>query len=212
MPIRGPVPRTRAEKQSARRDAILEAALDEFCEKGFSATRVEAIARRADVGKGTIYLNFQDKEALFQELIRSRLGSHILRLERARPEPGQSMRDTIEAAIAPLLQQIRTRRVGNLLRLMIAEAPAFPSSPSSIIARSSTERCAPLKHSREKQWREVSLRATNSSVFPRSSAPACCSHSFGRSFSTRSRHSIRKRYSRLISILFSVGIVRVSAA
>lgn len=112
--------------QSARRDAILEAALDEFCEKGFSATRVEDVARRADVGKGTIYLNFQDKEALFQELIKSRLGSHILRLESARPGPSQSMRDTMEAAITPLLQQIRTTRVGDLLRLMIAESARFP--------------------------------------------------------------------------------------
>jgi AcrR family transcriptional regulator len=119
--------RTRAEKKSARRDAILEAALDEFCERGFAATRIEDVARRAEVAKGTIYLNFTDKEALFQELIRSRLGHHVLRLENARPQPGQSMRETLEAALVPLLRQIRTTRMGDLLRLMIAESGRFPN-------------------------------------------------------------------------------------
>ena len=71
----------RAEKSAVRRAAILKAALDEFCEKGFAATRVEDVAARAGVAKGKIYLNFKDKQALFEELIRSTLGAHIARVE-----------------------------------------------------------------------------------------------------------------------------------
>ena len=44
----------RADKRAARRAAILEAALDEFCKRGFAATRVQDVAARASVAKGTI--------------------------------------------------------------------------------------------------------------------------------------------------------------
>src|ERR1700756_3004283 len=53
-----------------RREAILAAALDEFSARGFAAARLDDVARRAGVAKGTIYLYFRDKEALFQELVR----------------------------------------------------------------------------------------------------------------------------------------------
>src|SRR5438034_8217042 len=68
-------------KAAARRDAILDAALDEFSARGFAATRLDDVARRADVAKGTIYLHFRDKEALFQELIRSVLSPLVGTLE-----------------------------------------------------------------------------------------------------------------------------------
>ena len=60
----------RLQRSAARREAILAAALDEFSAQGFAAARLDDVARRAGVAKGTIYLHFRDKEALFQELIR----------------------------------------------------------------------------------------------------------------------------------------------
>ena len=63
----------RAAKTAARRDAILEAALDEFSARGFAAARLDDVAKRAGVAKGTIYLYFADKETLFQELIRAEI-------------------------------------------------------------------------------------------------------------------------------------------
>jgi AcrR family transcriptional regulator len=126
-PATAPRPQpSRAEKSAARRAAILKAALDEFCEKGFAATRVEDVAARARVAKGTIYLNFKDKQALFEELIRSTLGAHIARLEAVRIENGQRMRDTIEAIGLPMIEAARTGRLGELMRLMIAESGRFP--------------------------------------------------------------------------------------
>ena len=61
---------TRIANAAARRSAILDAALEEFSARGFADTRLDDVARRAGVAKGTIYLHFEDKEALFQELIR----------------------------------------------------------------------------------------------------------------------------------------------
>src|SRR5262245_48488186 len=71
----------RAEQAAARRTAILAAALDEFSARGFAATRLEDVAKRAGVAKGTIYLHFKDKEALFQELVRTMLSPVVARLE-----------------------------------------------------------------------------------------------------------------------------------
>ena len=51
----------------------MSAALDEFSIRGFEAARLDDVARRAGVAKGTIYLYFRDKESLFQELIRTML-------------------------------------------------------------------------------------------------------------------------------------------
>src|SRR5215831_11689283 len=71
----------RAQKSSARREAILAAALDEFSARGFAATRLDDVARRAGVAKGTIYLHFRDKEALFQDIVRSVLSPFVGTLE-----------------------------------------------------------------------------------------------------------------------------------
>jgi len=71
----------RAAKSAERRNAILKAALDEFSERGFAAARLDDVARRAGVAKGTIYLYFKDKEALFQELVRFQIGPVVGALE-----------------------------------------------------------------------------------------------------------------------------------
>jgi AcrR family transcriptional regulator len=60
-------------RQAERREAILAAALTAFSERGFTAARLDDVAQRAGIAKGTIYLYFRDKETLFQELIRTRL-------------------------------------------------------------------------------------------------------------------------------------------
>ncbi len=63
--------------------AIIEAALDEFIARGFAATRIDDVAKRAGVAKGTIYLHFKDKESMFEELIRTALVPLIGRHARA---------------------------------------------------------------------------------------------------------------------------------
>ncbi len=73
----------REERKVERREAILAAALEEFSARGFAATRLDDVARRAGVAKGTIYLYFRDKESLFQELVRSMLGPMVGAIEAA---------------------------------------------------------------------------------------------------------------------------------
>src|SRR5215469_4031807 len=73
--------RPAADRRAERRTAILAAALQEFSARGFAAARLDDVAERAGIAKGTIYLYFADKETLFQELIRSELSPVVGTLE-----------------------------------------------------------------------------------------------------------------------------------
>src|SRR4051812_7667991 len=81
----------RAERAAERREAIIAAAMDEFIAQGFAATRLDDVAKRAGVAKGTIYLHFKDKEALFEELIRKAIVPLVNRLASGPPPPGASV-------------------------------------------------------------------------------------------------------------------------
>src|SRR5215813_4559513 len=77
---RQPATDNRSQKAAARREAILAAALDEFSARGFAEARLDDVARTAGVAKGTIYLHFADKEALFQELVRTMISPLVAAL------------------------------------------------------------------------------------------------------------------------------------
>src|SRR6202011_318818 len=116
----------RAERTAERRAAIIEAALDEFISRGFTATRLDDVAKRAGVAKGTIYLHFKDKESMFEELIRTALVPLIGRLQ-APPPLGGSVRDAVEGFARTFIQEVATTRRGDIVRLIVAEGPRFPS-------------------------------------------------------------------------------------
>jgi AcrR family transcriptional regulator len=120
-----PRPSKRAARSAERRQAIIDAALAEFAAKGFAAARLEDIAAQAGVGKGTIYLYFADKEQLFQELIRTSIVPLVGQL--GPPEPGMSARAMLERFSELFFQQVYQTRRADIIRLIIAEGPRFPS-------------------------------------------------------------------------------------
>jgi AcrR family transcriptional regulator len=117
---------SRAARAAERRQAIIDAALDEFVARGFAATRLDDVATRAGVAKGTIYLHFKDKEALFQELIRTALVPLIGRLA-APPPAGGSVRAALEGFARTFAQEVVTTRRGDIVRLIVAEGARFPA-------------------------------------------------------------------------------------
>src|SRR5437870_2451116 len=101
-----PLPKSnRAERAAERRQAIIEAALDEFTARGFAATRLDDIAKRAGVAKGTIYLHFKDKESMFEELIRTAIVPLIGRMH-APPPIGGTVRDAVEAFAKVFIEEV----------------------------------------------------------------------------------------------------------
>ncbi|HEY4123526.1 MAG TPA: TetR/AcrR family transcriptional regulator [Rhizomicrobium sp.] len=113
-------------RKEARPQEILDAALAVFAEKGFSAARMEDISHRAGVTKGTIYLYFESKEALFKALVRESLTPTITGvIERARAYEGSS-RDLLTMVLSTVGQFIRTSDRVVLPKIVIAEAGNFP--------------------------------------------------------------------------------------
>jgi AcrR family transcriptional regulator len=116
---------TRVKRVEQRRDLILAAALEEFSGHGFEATRLEDIARRAGVAKGTIYLYFADKEALFQELIRWQLTPVIGAFERV-TRADVPVRVVADQLIEMFVREIYGTRRKDVIRLIVSEGPRFP--------------------------------------------------------------------------------------
>jgi AcrR family transcriptional regulator len=114
-----------ARGRAVRREAILAAALEEFAVGGFAATRLDDIARRAGVAKGTIYLYFRDKEALFQELLRSMFSPLVDALS-AMPAEDLPVREVAERMIAIFIREVLGTRRKDVIRLVIAEGKRFP--------------------------------------------------------------------------------------
>lgn len=114
------------EERKDKLQAILNAALDVFTEKGFADTRLDDVAARAGVAKGTIYLYVSSKTALFEELVRSAIRSPIEGIE----SQILALNLPIEASLKLLLTRIReevleTRR-REIAMLIISEAGRFP--------------------------------------------------------------------------------------
>lgn len=63
----------RQKRKAARPAEILQAAVEEFSENGFAGAKIEAIAARAGVAKGTVYLYYATKEELFEAIVRDRV-------------------------------------------------------------------------------------------------------------------------------------------
>jgi AcrR family transcriptional regulator len=118
-------PSSRAARAADRRQAIIDAALDEFIARGYAATRLDDVAQRAGVAKGTIYLHFKDKQGLFQELVRTALVPLIGRLA-APPPAGGSIRAALENFAETFVKEVATTRRGDIVRLIVAEGPRFP--------------------------------------------------------------------------------------
>ncbi|MGA7664946.1 MAG: TetR/AcrR family transcriptional regulator, partial [Pseudolabrys sp.] len=116
---------SRKTRSAERRDAILSAALDEFSTRGFEAARLDDVARRAGIAKGTIYLYFRDKESLFQELIRTMLTPLVGTIE-ALGEADMPVALLADRIVDLFVREIYETRRKDVIRLMITEGRRFP--------------------------------------------------------------------------------------
>ena len=93
--------------------------------RGFAATRLDDVARRADVAKGTIYLYFRDKESLFQELIRTMLTPLVGTIE-AMGQADVPLPILADRIVDLFVSQVYETRRKDVVRLMISEGRRFP--------------------------------------------------------------------------------------
>jgi AcrR family transcriptional regulator len=123
--VKQPARRQRGKIQ--RREEILAAALEEFSINGYAATRLDDVARRAKVAKGTIFLHFRNKRVLFRAVLRGFLHPVFSGFRSFL----QGFSGTTELLLRDLLSRqyvevVRNKRARALLRLLIAESGRFP--------------------------------------------------------------------------------------
>jgi AcrR family transcriptional regulator len=115
----------RRRRKEARPAELIDAAIEVFAEKGFAAARLEDVARRAGVGKGTAYLYFPNKEALFKAAIRAVVVTRIEMGERQVQE-WRGASDELLRRVLEYWREVISSRQGGLLKLIVAEARNFP--------------------------------------------------------------------------------------
>jgi len=127
IPTVEPAPRRRRMPEERPGD-IVTAALDAFVENGFAATRLEDIAERAGVSKGTLYLYFESKEALFKAAIRETIVPILERAEQRADAFTGSSRDLLAETFHGWWSAINESRMSGLPKLVLAEATNFPDA------------------------------------------------------------------------------------
>src|SRR3954453_12030967 len=115
-------PKRRSLSPQARREAILAAALDEFTARGYEGARLDDVAKRAGVAKGTIYLYFADKETLFQDLVRSLVHPVLGMLEKMR-DVDIPARMLGEGLLNTFVREVYGTRRKDIIRLILNEGP-----------------------------------------------------------------------------------------
>ena len=113
-------------RKQARAPEILDAALACFAQKGFVATRLDDIAARAGITKGTIYLYFDSKQALFEALARQSIGQQLDQVKAQLAAFTGSSADLLRLVLATMGHFAMSSDRVVLPRLVLAEAANFP--------------------------------------------------------------------------------------
>lgn len=117
----------RSRRKAERPTEIIEAAFEEFTLHGYAATRLEDIAARAGVTKGTIYVYFESKERLFEALLNEHGGELRERLAPFFADRGEPTLDSIRTDLLFVFRTCANDvRAQEILRLQISEARRFP--------------------------------------------------------------------------------------
>ena len=124
-PAETPTPRWQRRKD-ARPSEILAAALETFVEHGYAAAKLEDVARRAGVTKGTLYIYFESKEALFKAVVRENVVPILATAEQLTEDPAADPEALLRRLVADWWQAMGPSQLGGLPKLVMSEAANFP--------------------------------------------------------------------------------------
>ena len=116
----------RERRKQERPGELLQAALQLFVEKGFAATRVEEVALRAGVSKGTLFLYYDSKEDLFKAVIQAHLSEHFSAWDQEYELFEGSTPDLLRYGIQSWWERIGSTLAGGLTKLVLSESRNFP--------------------------------------------------------------------------------------
>jgi AcrR family transcriptional regulator len=113
-------------RPEARAEEILDAALEVFGRSGFDRAKIEDVARLAGVSKGTVYLYFDSKEALFREMVRAKVVACLTEGEALLRSHEGSARALLVELIRGTYPRMRREEMMRIARMVQGELPHFP--------------------------------------------------------------------------------------
>ncbi len=116
----------RRRRKDARPSELTAAALQLFVERGFAGTRLDDVAARAGVSKGTLYLYFSGKEALFKAVVENGMVAVLAAAEQHLADYQGSAADLLSELLLGWWEQIGRTPMAGVTKLMISEASNFP--------------------------------------------------------------------------------------
>jgi AcrR family transcriptional regulator len=119
-------PSKRVQQKEARRNAIIDAGFQEFALQGFTATKLDDVAVRAGIGKGTIYLYFDSKESLFEEVIRKNMLPVLEEASRNAAEFKGSAVELLTMHFRAMYEALHRDKMPQLVAMIMGEASRFP--------------------------------------------------------------------------------------
>jgi AcrR family transcriptional regulator len=180
------IPRQR--RKEARPSELLAAALDIFVEKGYAATRLEDVAARAGVSKGTLYLYFDSKATLLKAVVEDGIVPVLDKGEDIIANFVGSTSELLREMLLTWWSQVGESKLSGICKLMVAEASNFPEIASyyhdAVIARGQglIRRALEIGMARG-EFRQIDVEVAKDSIFApvlmlmlwRHSFADCCS-------------------------------------
>lgn len=120
-----PPPRWQRRKD-ARPSEILVAALEAFVEHGYAATKLEDVARRAGVTKGTLYLYFENKDALFKAVVRETIVPLLATAQRTVDDHTGSADQLLRGLVLHWWESLSAKELAGIPKLVMSESSNFP--------------------------------------------------------------------------------------
>jgi len=113
-------------RKHARPEEITAAALETFVERGYAATRLEDVATRAGISKGTLYLYFANKEELFKAVVREALVARLVEFQSQIGKFQGSSAELLRLVFKNWWERIGSTRISGIPKLIMSEARNFP--------------------------------------------------------------------------------------
>jgi AcrR family transcriptional regulator len=124
-PVEAPAPRWQRRKD-ARPSEILAAAMQTFVEHGYAATKLEDVAKRAGITKGTLYIYFESKEALFKAVVRENVAPILATAEQLAGDRSVDPEQLLQRLVTDWWEAMGPSGLGGLPKLVMSEAANFP--------------------------------------------------------------------------------------
>lgn len=117
----------REQQKETKRLALIDAALSVFSRVGYAAAKMEDVAKEADVSKGTVYLYFDSKEQLFEDMVRTKMTPMLNEIEGVVAQPSMTATERLKAHMRFFYTKVLNSDRRHIMRLIMAEGPNFPA-------------------------------------------------------------------------------------